>query len=513
MNAAIIYTRVSSEEQIAGTSLDFQEKQCREYCKQKGIEVLEVFREEGASAKTATRAEFLRAVEHCRKNKADYFIVSKVDRFSRSTENHFAIRKILLDYGTQLLSVTEPIGGNNPMEKLFETMLAGFSDFDNAIRRQRSMDGMSEKVNQGIYPWKAPLGYGCAHTKKQGLKKMLPDPPDESIFPIIQRGLKEFAKGNCTKTELAKLLDTWGLADKRNGKKTYVQLVDQILSPRRLKFYAGVLENPWTGLDVVAQHTPMIDEGTRNQILYKLSGKKPRRVSIHNENFPLRGTIFCDECKTRLTGSTSRGNGGLYFYYHCKKKGCDKYGKAIRKKDLEESFSKYLNKITPTEKFLKVFKETVIDYWDEQGRTFNEAANSYEKQLAALESRRKRIFDMREAGEYSQEEFTERKQQVDAKIVTMKISISEARIEQFDVEAAVSYATQFISDLHRQWNDLPVATLPRFQKLVFPDGITPKQLAGVQTVRLGCIFELCGTAIIADPIVVPPLGIEPRSKG
>ena len=58
MNAAIIYTRVSSEEQIAGTSLDFQEKQCREYCKQKGIEVLEVFREEGASAKTATRAEF-----------------------------------------------------------------------------------------------------------------------------------------------------------------------------------------------------------------------------------------------------------------------------------------------------------------------------------------------------------------------------------------------------------------------------------------------------------------------
>src|SRR5439155_14387575 len=65
----IIYTRVSSDEQTKGTSLEFQEELCRKYCNDKGIAALEVFREEGASAKTADRKELLRALEYCRKHK------------------------------------------------------------------------------------------------------------------------------------------------------------------------------------------------------------------------------------------------------------------------------------------------------------------------------------------------------------------------------------------------------------------------------------------------------------
>ena len=72
---AIIYIRVSSDEQIDGTSLDFQEAECRRYCERNGYEVVEVFREEGQSAKDLSlnnRKEFLRAIEFCRKNKKKY---------------------------------------------------------------------------------------------------------------------------------------------------------------------------------------------------------------------------------------------------------------------------------------------------------------------------------------------------------------------------------------------------------------------------------------------------------
>jgi len=73
----IIYVRVSSDEQVKGTSLENQDDLCRAYCQNKGIEVVEIFREEGASAKTAQRAEFLRSIEFCRKNKGkiDAFVV------------------------------------------------------------------------------------------------------------------------------------------------------------------------------------------------------------------------------------------------------------------------------------------------------------------------------------------------------------------------------------------------------------------------------------------------------
>ena len=102
-----------------------------------------MFREEGASAKTAERAVFLRAIEFCRKNKGkiDAFVVYKVDRFARNTEDHFYVRKMLIDYGITLHSVTEPIG-NNPAEKFIETVLAGSAEFDNAVGNIKKGDGM-----------------------------------------------------------------------------------------------------------------------------------------------------------------------------------------------------------------------------------------------------------------------------------------------------------------------------------------------------------------------------------
>jgi integrase len=89
----------------------------------KGIEVLGIYCEEGASAKTAQRAEFLRAIEFCRKHKGkvDAFVVYKVDRFARNTEDHFYVRKTLLDYGVTLHSVTEPIG-NKTLKEVIEDM-------------------------------------------------------------------------------------------------------------------------------------------------------------------------------------------------------------------------------------------------------------------------------------------------------------------------------------------------------------------------------------------------------
>ena len=147
---AVLYVRVSSDEQVKGTSLDDQVLKCKEYCAQNGFEVVDTFRDEGASAKSIDRVEFLNAIEFCRKNKIEAFVVVRVDRFARNTEDHFSVRKILLDYGTTLHSVTEPIG-DSPVGKLIETVLAGTSEFDNAIRKIRCSGGMNRRIKEGIF--------------------------------------------------------------------------------------------------------------------------------------------------------------------------------------------------------------------------------------------------------------------------------------------------------------------------------------------------------------------------
>lgn len=373
----IIYVRVSSEEQVKGTSLENQDDLCRAYCQNKGIEVVGIYREEGASAKTAKRAEFLRAIEYCRKNKGkiDAFVVYKVDRFARNTEDHFYVRKMLIDYGVTLHSVTEPIG-NNPAEKFIETVLAGSAEFDNAIRTQRCIDGMAMRINQGIYPFKPPLGYDCQYAARRGEKKNEPDKPNKKIFPIIQKGLKEFSKGIYSQVEMIELFDTLGLS-KMRGKKTTPQLASRIFD-KYLKFYAGIIVNPWTKEEIRGLHKPMITKEEYFKIRSILLGKsnKAKKV-ILNPDFPLRRTIKCGVCGRPLTGSCSKGRSDKYYYYHCYNKDCSTYGKTINKKKLEDDFIEYLNSITPKQEFLTSFKAVVLDMWKEKGSYFIVEAQNY----------------------------------------------------------------------------------------------------------------------------------------
>jgi hypothetical protein len=127
------------------------------------------------------------------------------------------------------------------------------------------------------------------------------------LFPIIQRGLKEYAKGIFTsQMQLATALDEWGMRDIR-GRRISSQLIDRILG-KYLKFYAGILVNPWTNEDVEGLHTPMITREEMHQIMLIRSGKaRVQKRGRYNADFPLRRTVSCGACGRMLTGSVSRG--------------------------------------------------------------------------------------------------------------------------------------------------------------------------------------------------------------
>ncbi|KKQ35290.1 MAG: Site-specific recombinase [Candidatus Nomurabacteria bacterium GW2011_GWB1_37_5] len=507
----IIYIRVSSDEQVKGTSLDDQLERCKKFCNEKGITIIKVFREEGASAKSTDRKVFLEAVEFCRTDKIDAFVVWKVDRFARNVEDHFAVRATLAKYKTTLFSVTEPIG-NEPAEKLFEIMLAGFAEFDNSIRKTRCSNGMLARIKQGIYPWKPPIGYICANHKKNGEKKTEPDKPDEQIFPLIQNVLKDFSKGIFTQTDIANKLNELGL-DKIRGQKTDLRFVDRILG-KYLKFYAGIICNSLTNNeDINGLHKPMITKEEMYQIQLIRAGKfKMLKRDRHNPEFPLRRTVICAFCSNPLTGSISHGNGGKYSYYHCFTNSCPMYKKTLPKVELEKDFIKYLEEITPKEKFLNIFKESILDLWQEKGRQSYLEAQKHEKQLSILENKRKKVFEMREEGSYTKEEFLERKAEVENEIMSTKISLSEARIDQFDIEGVLVYANNFISNLGKQWFDLSPQLRPRFQKLVFPEGLLHERGKGFHTTKLGCIYELNQQCSGKKSQVVDPSGLEPLTS-
>lgn len=63
---AVLYLRVSTEEQTVGMSLAVQERDCRQWCERQGIAVDRVFIEPGESAKTDARPAFQAMVAHAK---------------------------------------------------------------------------------------------------------------------------------------------------------------------------------------------------------------------------------------------------------------------------------------------------------------------------------------------------------------------------------------------------------------------------------------------------------------
>src|SRR5437879_1800352 len=155
----VIYCRVSSKEQIEGTSLESQELACREYARSKNIKILKLFVERGESAKFADRTQLIELIDFCRQNKGavQVLLVWKVDRFARNVGDHFNIKATLLKYGVRIVSVTEPID-SNPEGKLMETILAGFAQFDNDIRAMRTVQGDEKKDSRGNLSLETALG-------------------------------------------------------------------------------------------------------------------------------------------------------------------------------------------------------------------------------------------------------------------------------------------------------------------------------------------------------------------
>ena len=94
MNGAVIYVRVSSDDQIRRNSanLPTQIRKCQDFCDHEKLEVLKQFNDEGESGRTTDRPAFQKMMQFCRdpKNKGITVVVSDLSRLARNIEDQAA---------------------------------------------------------------------------------------------------------------------------------------------------------------------------------------------------------------------------------------------------------------------------------------------------------------------------------------------------------------------------------------------------------------------------------------
>jgi site-specific DNA recombinase len=494
----IIYCRVSSAEQVENTSLESQERNCREYAKREDIDIIaNPFIEEGESAKTADRTQFNKAIAFCSTKtlKVDYFIVYKVDRFSRNQEDYAMVKAALRRYGTELRSATEPINETS-MGKLMGGVLSSFAEFDNNVRTERSKGGMMEQLKKGIWPWPAPVGF---YRVVQG-SNITPHPEKA---PYILLAFQEWSKGTYSYESLAKHLGERGFRT-ATGKMPCAQLLDKIL---KNPLYCGVMR-VWGEFE--GAYEPIVSKELFDicQSGKKLGSKLKR--SKRNPDFPLTKCI-CLECQKSLTASSSTGRNGMkYPHYHHQKQGCLK-AKFIPKETFEQLFVEHLNEITPDTKYEKIFKAIVLDIWQNNYKKLDENNARVRKEISRLEQERQKVFDMHRAGKYSDTEFIEQKDIINTTITQKHQLIHENRIEEFDMEEALAYCFDFVRNTAKTWLELKKSNydrLMRFQKQIFPEKITFDGEKFGNT-KLSLIYNINKESRTKKSEVVTLPGIEP----
>lgn len=507
----IVYCRVSSQDQVRGTSLDGQKQACLEYAATKGIEVVKIFVERGESATAANRTELIKALDFCReqKDKIGAFIVWKIDRFARNAIDHYGLQAQLIKYSTVLFSVTEPID-DSPIGKMTEAMLAGYAQFENDIRKQRCEGGMQRKIKEGIRPWMPPLGY-LQSKKRTDKRKTLPDEIDPERFTLVQWGLKEYSKGTHSIESLTRAWNERGLKT-RTGKPIFKQIAERLL---RDKYYAGILVNPWTGEEFKGLHKPMLTLEEFDQIqFYKNYHSRNRSAPRANLNpdFPLRRLLNC-VCGYKMTGSWATGRSQRYPYYVCHNRACEYNNKGIIKSEIEKQFIKLLKMVSLDVQLAERFEHALMKSWKKKQGEISEDIYRYDRELKKLEERRARLLEMRMNGEIGKEEYAEAKEAIENQLTGFRISHNESKINELDVESAIAYATKFLQDLARNWEIMNVEQKQRFQKMIFPNGIIfDKSTGKYGTAVLSPLFTLSRDFQRRESHLVAGGGIEPPTS-
>jgi len=502
---AMIYTRVSSEEQVSNLSLDVQEKTCREYCIRNGWTVEAVYREEGESAKTANRTQLRRMLADLRSRPVDYVVVYDTSRFARDVYVHTSLKQLLMKAGAQLRAATQPLE-DTAAGRAIEGVFAVFNQLDNELRAEKITAGMKETVSRGHWPWPAPLGYRNDRSA-EGRKIVV---PDGERAALMRQGFEAVAAGEAL-ADVLKRLTSLGLISKKSRPVRYQEFSKLLRNP----FYKGVTRSGRWGIETKGHHEALVDPVTWARVQQRLNGRsgdvvQPPRLKA-NPEFPLRGFVRCATCGRIMTASNSRGKmGKTYPYYRCWIKGCG--AAQVRAERLEEAFSEFLRGVEISPGMVRLIEESLLEIWHELRAESTQQATTAKKRIAELERRKQRlvqayVYDQAiDRPTYDRELTT-----LDEALTFANLELRDAELEDMDLEASLGYARSLLTSTSKVWG---VASAPRkrlLQTLVFPEGVTFDG-KGLGTPATSFIFSLLGAESCDQEVLVEPKGVEPSTS-
>ncbi|MBW4891129.1 recombinase family protein [Mucilaginibacter sp. HMF5004] len=474
-NRAVIYCRVSSEEQVKGYSLTIQEQLCREFVSAHGFELAEIFIEKGESAKTLDRTELNNMWEFCKQksNNIQYIVAYKVDRIARNRHDYRELDIKRVKYGLRFRYVSEQFD-DSPAGRFMEDMFANMAHFDNDVRTERAMSGMREAMRQGRYVWHAPIGY--INAKIDGKANII----QTDKAPLMAEVFREIETGLYATDEVRLRMAKKGLVTRKGAPVTKSQFYRLV----RNKVYCGIIDK--FGEQHKGSYTPIISEALFNVVQQRLSGRtiKMKVYSKEHQDFPLRRYIVNEE-GLKLRGYWAQGRKKKYPYY-----GFELKNSTIRKEVLEQAFVTFLSAFEFDAKYLEVLKQNLTFHLKRKDKDDVQSKS-------AIDTKIKEVYD--QMHHYSKNEFkgiiNSDLLKIHMEDLTFQLRTLEkqkeglGKQESFDIEELLSFAKEFLKNISTVWATRSFEIKTRFQWFVFPQGVILENKI-LRTMKVCKLFKL-----------------------
>ncbi len=479
---ALIYTRVSSSEQVDGQSLEVQLDKCREYAQQHSYIVLQEFGGSYESAKSdKERKEFNRMLTYIRQSKVkvDVVIVFSTSRFSRTGST--TIIEEVEKRGAFVVSATSSYDPRTPVGKYMQLMELANARFQNDEKRATTIENSIKALLKGRWIGKAPRGYDQKTTKKEQIITV------NEEGKLLRKAFLWKANNKLTNEEIRHRLAAEGLIICKQ------KLSELFKNP----FYCGYMAHKFLQGDIIkGNHPALISE----EIFLKVNGELSKNHSgyekkIDKDYAPLLGAIKCPCCGKNLSASISTKMRKKFGrtdigYYVCSRKGC-KYNSSTR--NVHQAFEETLNKYILSDKLSQLLKLQLI-------MTFNELNKENQKRAKAIKSNIKKKEKELEQVETNYALCNDARKQaicdkvikrLDEEIRYLNNEFDKVNTGILNLEKYLDFAFKMRNNLFEMWQLQGLEGKRRLQNLVFPEGfVYDKNKDDIEPIRVNGFFLL-----------------------
>lgn len=457
MQKAIIYTRVSTDEQAEkGFSLRDQKDRLERYCRENNIEVVKHFQDD-ASAKTFERPAWRELMQFLSQNKGiiNKVLVLKWDRFSRDASLSYQTRDKLKKLGVEVDAIEQSINSNVPENQILQALYFAVPEVENKRRSINTMSGMRKAKKEGRWVASAPFGY---KNSRDAQNKPQIIPSEKAV--LVEHAFKLYSSGMYDKEQVRKMLIKEGMTLTKNAFATMLHNPVYI-GKIRIEAWENEIEEI-----VDAIHQPIVSQELYNQVQIIALGKKRKLAKPQKQNseLPLRGNLTCSKCGKNLTGSASKGNGGKYFYYHCRP-GCTE---RFRAENAHDSFEQWLESISIKPEIASLYLAIMEDVFKtEEGDREKEIAVLEMEKLAKQETLTKASVKLVN-DDIDKPTFLRIKAQMESESNDLTNRINTLKYTETGFQKYSRYSFSLLSDLKRYYKEAELDVKQKLVGLIFP---------------------------------------------